>query len=152
MQTYDYQTQAIINTSIEADSQARADELWALFLNRVEGDICYGAPDTGFYVNVVNTDGQAALAATREIVQALYADRETGQLTGENTLAGKSACDFLDAVTDSLDRHGFTPELKETCPECGRIVKSFVHNCPNSANQPEIHGCPACDDRCPECE
>jgi hypothetical protein len=53
---------------------------------------------------------KAAFAAISEIVHALYADRETGELSGENTLAAKSACDFLDAVTDSLDRHGFTPD------------------------------------------
>lgn len=35
--------------------------------------------------------------------------------------------------------------------DCGRQLKSFVHNCPNSSNMPEIVGCPVCDDSCPEC-
>jgi hypothetical protein len=49
--------------------------------------------------------------AIREIVEALYADRETGQLTGENTLAAKSSTDFVEAVSWILDKYGYTPEI-----------------------------------------
>lgn len=48
--------------------------------------------------------------ALTEIVHALYADRQTGELTGENTLAEHSAADFVETVSLILDRHGLTPE------------------------------------------
>lgn len=44
---------------------------------------------------------------------------------------------------------------KETEPErcdCGRIKKTFMHNCSGSSNMPEFFGCPECDDRCGFCE
>lgn len=30
----------------------------------------------------------------------------------------------------------------EVCENCGALKKSFVHNCPNSSDMPEIYGCP----------
>ncbi len=56
-----------------------------------------------------SSDEDAADAIVREIVEALYADRETGELIGENTIAEKSCADFVEAVTLILDNHGFTP-------------------------------------------
>ena len=47
------------------------------------------------------------------IVSALYADRETGELTGENTIPEKSGADFVDAITDILERYGYTPEQED---------------------------------------
>ena len=45
------------------------------------------------------------------VVRALYANRQTGELTGENTLAEKSAADFVDAIGSILDEAGLTPPL-----------------------------------------
>lgn len=44
---------------------------------------------------------------------------------------------------------------KEIEPErcdCGKLKKSFVHNCNGSSNMPEIFGCPKCDDTCGFCK
>jgi hypothetical protein len=49
--------------------------------------------------------------AIREIVAALYADRDSGELTGENTIAEKSCGDFVQAVSAILDDYGHTPQL-----------------------------------------
>jgi len=51
--------------------------------------------------------------ALTEIVRALYADRKTGELTGENTIAEHSCADFVEAVTVILDDYGLTPESVE---------------------------------------
>lgn len=40
----------------------------------------------------------------------------------------------------------------ELCMECGREITTFMHNCPNSSDMPEIEGCPHCDDVCPFCK
>jgi len=42
-------------------------------------------------------------------------------------------------------------ETPKQC-DCGSEIKSFMHNCPNCSNMPEIVGCPKCDDSCPECQ
>ena len=39
----------------------------------------------------------------------------------------------------------------EQCENCGRIKKSFMHNC-DSSNYDEIYGCPKCDDKCAFCD
>lgn len=49
--------------------------------------------------------------AIREIVAALYADRDSGELTGENTIAERSCADFVQAVSAILDDYGLTPQL-----------------------------------------
>jgi len=51
--------------------------------------------------------------ALTDIVHALYADRKTGKLTGENTMAEHSCADFVEAVTAILDDYGLTPESVE---------------------------------------
>jgi len=51
--------------------------------------------------------------ALADIVHALYADRKSGELTGENTLAERSCADFVEAVTAILDDYGITPESVE---------------------------------------
>lgn len=48
--------------------------------------------------------------ALADIVHALYADRKTGELTGENTMAEHSCADFVEAVTAILDDYGLTPD------------------------------------------
>jgi len=48
--------------------------------------------------------------ALTDIVHALYADRKTGELTGENTMAERSCADFVEAVGGILDDYGVTPE------------------------------------------
>lgn len=55
--------------------------------------------------------------------------------------------------TDDDAKAAYAKLLGETpCPEgCGNMLQFFMHNCPNCCNHPEIHGCPACDDDCPEC-
>ena len=63
--------------------------------------------DNGIILRLPLNDG--AEQALAEIVSALYADRETGELTGENTIPEKSGADFVDAVADILDRYGHTP-------------------------------------------
>lgn len=40
---------------------------------------------------------------------------------------------------------------KQLCPNCGRKIKVFIHNCPNSATYDEYTGCPVCDDFCGLC-
>ena len=42
-------------------------------------------------------------------------------------------------------------EKEEICSKCGRKLKSFMHNCPNSVDYPEKYGCPMCDDSCIFC-
>lgn len=39
----------------------------------------------------------------------------------------------------------------EICMECGRKKKFFMHNCPANIDNPEIFGCPYCDDQCSDC-
>lgn len=47
-----------------------------------------------------------------EIVQALYADRETGQLTGDNTIPEKSCVDFVEVIAFILDQAGLAADLE----------------------------------------
>jgi hypothetical protein len=49
--------------------------------------------------------------AIGEIVAALYADQDSGELTGENTIAERSCADFTQAVSAILDDYGHTPQL-----------------------------------------
>ena len=49
--------------------------------------------------------------AIGEIVAALYADRDSGELTGENTIAERSCADFVQAVSAILDDYGHMPQL-----------------------------------------
>jgi len=48
--------------------------------------------------------------ALSEIVHSLYADRNSGELTGENTMAEHSCADFVEAVSAILADHGLTPD------------------------------------------
>ncbi len=48
--------------------------------------------------------------ALTDIVHALYADRQSGELTGENTMPERSCADFVEAVSAILDGYGLTPE------------------------------------------
>ena len=48
--------------------------------------------------------------ALADIVDALYADRQSGELTGENTMAERSCADFVEAVSGILEGYGLTPE------------------------------------------
>jgi len=48
--------------------------------------------------------------ALADIVDALYADRQSGELTGENTMPERSCADFVEAVSAILDAYGLTPE------------------------------------------
>ena len=41
-------------------------------------------------------------------------------------------------------------EVNNTC-KCGRKMKPFIHNCPESSMAVETYGCPHCDDECPLC-
>lgn len=42
-------------------------------------------------------------------------------------------------------------EKVEKCPECGRVLEYFYHNCPETKCYEEIYGCPLCDDICGCC-
>jgi hypothetical protein len=52
------------------------------------------------------------LAFTMDVVRLLYADIDTGKLTGENTVSSRSCADFLDALEFLLSRHGIHPRLE----------------------------------------
>jgi hypothetical protein len=41
--------------------------------------------------------------------------------------------------------------MPKTCQECGRKIKTFMHNYPKSDEYREIEGCPLCDDTCEFC-
>ena len=41
---------------------------------------------------------------------------------------------------------------EKTCQKCGRKLKTFHHNCPNTSSYDEKFGCPYCDDVCPACQ
>ncbi len=45
-----------------------------------------------------------------ELVALLHADRRTGELTGENTVAEKSCADFVEQMTLLLDAYGLSPD------------------------------------------
>jgi hypothetical protein len=72
--------------------------------------ICNDDPFTGKECSFCQDERQRKDRALQEIIACLYADRETGELTGENTLAEKSACDFLEAVSEIISNCGLTPE------------------------------------------
>ncbi len=55
----------------------------------------------------------ALLEFAEEVARLLYADQDTGRLTGENTLAARSGADFIDALQLLLSRHGITPRLED---------------------------------------
>ena len=49
--------------------------------------------------------------AIGEIVAALYADRDSGELTGENTISEGSCADFVQAVSTILGDYGYAPPV-----------------------------------------
>jgi hypothetical protein len=52
-------------------------------------------------------------AFTEDLVRLLYANVDTGKLTGENTVSSRSCADFLDALECLLCQHDLHPRLEE---------------------------------------
>ena len=65
----------------------------------------------------------------------------------------EQASDLRKIGVDEDNKAAYAKLIGETpCPDgCGNMLQFFMHNCSQSSNHPEIHGCPACDDDCPEC-
>ena len=54
--------------------------------------------------------------------------------------------DLLSAEVDQ-----YVKDTLKKC-DCGRAIKHFMHNCPNSHDMTEVFGCPKCNDECGFCK